>query len=75
MIPRVSYRELWCAQGEVYRWARCTRVLPQSQMWAVGMPLPESCLEVLEPAMAWEDLQVGVGPGSRSPVLSLLCCF
>ena len=53
------------AQGEVYRWARCIRVLPQSQMRAVGTPLPESCLEVLEPALAWEDLQVSFGPASR----------
>lgn len=45
-------------QKQVYRWARCRRALPQAQLWAAGVPLPESHLEVLQPALAWEDLQV-----------------
>ena len=45
-------------QKQVYRWARCRRPLPQAQMWAAGMPLPEGHLEVLEASLAWEDLQV-----------------
>ncbi|BDA47506.1 probable transcriptional regulatory protein rxt3 at N-terminal half [Coccomyxa sp. Obi] len=42
---------------EVFRWARCRRILTQTQLRRVGMPLPESYLDVLEPALAWEDLQ------------------
>ncbi|EIE23592.1 hypothetical protein COCSUDRAFT_66002 [Coccomyxa subellipsoidea C-169] len=43
--------------GEVFRWARCRRILTQAHMRRVGMPLPEAHLDILEPALAWEDLQ------------------
>jgi hypothetical protein len=47
-------------QGEVFRWARCRQVLPQERLRKIGLPLPDSHLHVLEPALAWEDLQVCV---------------
>ncbi len=49
--------DVW-GQKEVFRWARCRQILTQTQLRRVGMPLPESFLDVLEPALAWEDLQV-----------------
>lgn len=47
------------AQGEVlYRFARCKQPLPMGLMQKTGLPLPESELEVLEPALQWEQLRV-----------------
>ncbi|KAK9828391.1 hypothetical protein WJX81_002975 [Elliptochloris bilobata] len=42
---------------ETYRWARCKEAAPLPRLRCVGLPLPEALLDVLEPALAWEDLQ------------------
>ena len=45
-------------QTETFRWARCKEAAPLPQLQRVGLPLPVALLDVLEPALAWEDLQV-----------------
>lgn len=48
-------------QGEVlYRFARCRQPLSMRLMWNQGLPLPESQLEVVEPALKWEQLRVSL---------------
>lgn len=43
-----------------YRWARVRRPLPLRRMRALGLPLPApEHVEVLHPALAWEDLAWG----------------
>jgi hypothetical protein len=42
-----------------YRWARVRRPLPLRRMRALGLPLPSEEVEVLHPALAWEDLAWG----------------
>lgn len=43
-----------------YRWARVKRPLPLRRMRALGLPLPApDHVEVLHPALAWEDLAWG----------------
>lgn len=44
-------------QTETYRWARCKEAAPLPRLRRMGLPLPEALLDVLEPALAWEDLQ------------------
>uniref|UniRef100_A0A061S8E9 Histone-deactylase complex 1 n=1 Tax=Tetraselmis sp. GSL018 TaxID=582737 RepID=A0A061S8E9_9CHLO len=45
------------AEEDLFRWSRCKRNLSLAQMRKVGLPMPESMLEVLEPALRWEDFQ------------------
>ena len=45
-------------QTETYRWARCKEAAPLPRLQRVGLPLPEALLDVMEPALAWEELQV-----------------
>lgn len=48
------------AQGEVvYRFARCKQPLTMGLMRKCGLPLPDSELDVLEPALHWEQLKWG----------------
>ena len=63
-------------QTETFRWARCKEAAPLPRLQRVGLPLPEALLDVLEPALAWEDLQVRTGhttlqswPGMSLPML------
>ena len=58
-------------QKEVFRWARCRRILTQVHMRRVGMPLPEAHLDILEPALAWEDLQVPLLPSHAQHLFSI----
>ena len=57
--PRVTWlRVRHVLQAETFRWARCKEAAPLPRLQRVGLPLPEALLDVLEPALAWEDLQV-----------------
>lgn len=48
------------AHDEVlYRFARCKQPLTMRLMWNHGLPLPESQLEVVHPALRWEQLRWG----------------
>jgi len=48
-------------QDEVlYRFARCKQPLTMRLMWNHGLPLPESQLQVVDPALRWEQLRVGL---------------
>ena len=48
-------------QGEVvYRFARCKQPLAMRAMYNCGLPLPDSHVDVLEPALRWEELKVSV---------------
>ena len=48
-------------QDEVlYRFARCKQPLTMRLMWNHGLPLPESQLEVVDAALRWEQLRVGL---------------
>ena len=44
----------------VYQFARCKQPLTMRLMWNHGLPLPESQLEVVDPALRWEQLRVGL---------------
>ena len=59
-------------QGEVlYRFARCKQALSMRLMWNEGLPLPESQLDMLEPALQWEQLRVSLPSIQPSLPLSL----
>ena len=60
-----------------YRWARVRRPLPLRRMRALGLPLPApEHVEVLHPALAWEDLAWGpagvVVKGQLVPIVRVL---
>eukprot|EP00884_Botryococcus_braunii_P016136 jgi/Botrbrau1/3205/Bobra.37_2s0035.1 len=40
-------------KGEAYRFVKCKPPLPLSVMWKVGLPLPESYVEIIHPEMFW----------------------
>ncbi|XP_058773511.1 uncharacterized protein LOC131647658 [Vicia villosa] len=42
---------------DVFRWSRCKKVLPQSLMCKIGIPLPLEYVEVLAENIDWEDVQ------------------
>ena len=74
--PGAQYPETWAwhvPQTETFRWARCKEAAPLPRLQRVGLPLPEALLDVLEPALAWEDLQVRwhttCGAGRAGPCL------
>jgi len=58
------------AQAETYRWARCREAAPLPRLRRVGLPLPEALLDVLAPALAWEDLQARPRARLRRTILS-----
>jgi len=58
------------AQAETYRWARCREAAPLPRLRRVGLPLPEALLDVLAPALAWEDLQARPRAWLRCTILS-----
>ncbi|WVZ96225.1 hypothetical protein U9M48_041891 [Paspalum notatum var. saurae] len=42
---------------DVFRWSRCKKVMPESAMRSIGIPLPADQLEVLQDNLEWEDVQ------------------
>ena len=56
--PKLKTLGVALLQTETFRWARCKEAAPLPRLQRVGLPLPEALLDVLEPALAWEDLQV-----------------
>ncbi len=61
------------AQAETYRWARCREAAPLPRLRRVGLPLPEALLDVLAPALAWEDLQARPRAWLQILALSWVC--
>ena len=45
--------------AELFRFARCTKVLTAKAFRALGVPLPESEVEVIFDSLPWEDFQWG----------------
>ncbi|CAI9108858.1 OLC1v1008558C1 [Oldenlandia corymbosa var. corymbosa] len=41
---------------DAFRWSRCKKILPQSKMISVGIPLPPEHVEVLADNLDWEDI-------------------
>ncbi|KAK9861211.1 hypothetical protein WJX84_006336 [Apatococcus fuscideae] len=46
-------------KGERFRWARCKQILPMTRISRAGLPLPANLVDILQPSLAWEEIQWG----------------